>query len=275
MLVARSGTLKSEASVGSEEELGRVPAPSAPARTDASGRADSTDNLFMEDVSAPFSHPSVARSPCPAGQIVSAIQYHFGENLVRARFQEYVTRFVRVAARYEEEIRGQTSIGFPSRAASPGTLGAGIVFVDEGTGARELATNAPRIEEWMKTPMYLKYQQDFHKALVTTSLEGIDIAHQLWRLRHARNMADSEVELIFRTLAERLTSYAPVVELLSHMSSHQQGLLPLSFGLFHTHEPIRELTVDIFNALREYPVCRYNIAQALLYLTKNRWVCTS
>jgi hypothetical protein len=38
------------------------------------------------------------------------------------------------------------------------------------------------------------------------------------------------------------------------MSSHQQGLLPLSFGLFHPQEQIRELTVDIFNALREYPV---------------------
>lgn len=32
------------------------------------------------------------------------------------------------------------------------------------------------------------------------------------------------------------------------------GLLPLSFGLFHQQESIRELTVDIFNELRAYPV---------------------
>jgi hypothetical protein len=55
-LVVRSGTLKSETSVASEEELGRMPAPSAvpPTRAEASGRADSTDNLFIEDVSCLF-----------------------------------------------------------------------------------------------------------------------------------------------------------------------------------------------------------------------------
>jgi hypothetical protein len=162
-------------------------------------------------------------------QIIAAIQYHFGESLVRARFQEYVLRFVRVASRYEEEIRGQTSIGFPSKSFSEGRLGSGIVFLDEHNGQKELATNAMRIEAWTKTTTYLYYQQvlsdaeecfedtdgllqDFHKSLATTSLEGFDVAHQLWRLRHARNMSDGEVELILRTIAGKMHSYTPVIE---------------------------------------------------------------
>jgi hypothetical protein len=32
------------------------------------------------------------------------------------------------------------------------------------------------------------------------------------------------------------------------------GILPLSFGLFHQQEPVRHLTVEIFNELRQYPV---------------------
>jgi hypothetical protein len=58
ILVARSGTLKAEASLPSEEELGRLPS-SAPQRGDYTSKADSTDNLFIEDVRQLRSHPPV------------------------------------------------------------------------------------------------------------------------------------------------------------------------------------------------------------------------
>lgn len=35
---------------------------------------------------------------------------------------------------------------------------------------------------------------------------------------------------------------------------HGGGLLHLGFGLFHQKESVRELTVDLFNQLRAYPV---------------------
>ena len=74
------------------------------------------------------------------------------------RFAEYVTRFVRLASRYEEEITGgKTKIGFTSsvfveNAARP--LGSGIVFNDETLGMKELVANAHRIEAWRKTSSY-------------------------------------------------------------------------------------------------------------------------
>jgi hypothetical protein len=55
VLVARSGTLKAEASLPSEEELGRLP---TTARGDYTSKADSTDNLFIEDV-RPTPFPSM------------------------------------------------------------------------------------------------------------------------------------------------------------------------------------------------------------------------
>jgi hypothetical protein len=75
------------------------------------------------------------------------------------RFTEYVTRFVRLASRYEEEITGSTTFGFPSAPfaeipGQPPRLGSGIAFSDEATSLRELAANAHRIEAWRRTSSY-------------------------------------------------------------------------------------------------------------------------
>jgi len=42
--------------------------------------------------------------------------------------------------------------------------------------------------------------------------------------------------------------------MLALVPPHQGGLLPLSLGLLHPQEIIRECTVDIFNELRQYHV---------------------
>jgi hypothetical protein len=79
------------------------------------------------------------------------------------RFTEYVTRFVRLASRYEEEVTGATKFGYPSLPFSEGTvnrppqLGSGIVFSDEATRMRELSANANRIEAWRRTKSYQYY----------------------------------------------------------------------------------------------------------------------
>jgi len=75
------------------------------------------------------------------------------------RFTEYVTRFARLASRYEEEVTGATKFGPPSNPFTeiPGQapqLGSGIAFADEATYSRELAANAHRIEAWRKTSSY-------------------------------------------------------------------------------------------------------------------------
>lgn len=75
------------------------------------------------------------------------------------RFAEYVTRFVRLASRYEEEVTGSTTFGYPSGAfvenlSRPSQLGSGIVFNDDTLGMKELSANAHRIEAWRKTSSY-------------------------------------------------------------------------------------------------------------------------
>ncbi|ETW77958.1 hypothetical protein HETIRDRAFT_388025 [Heterobasidion irregulare TC 32-1] len=239
--IVRTGTLKAESSIGSEDDVGRVPGREKEAqKNDYTAKADSADNVFIED-------------------IITAINYHFGEGLVRARFTEYVHRFIRLASRFEEDVTGTTTIGFPSATFSEGPgessqLGSGIVFLDEAAGARELAMNASRIEGWRRTMTYQYFQEDFKRMLATSAIQGFDVSHQLWRLRHVKQMQDVEVELIMRAMAESVQTYDQVVELLALLPPHAGGLLPISFGLLHQQEAVRELTVDLFSQLRQFPI---------------------
>jgi hypothetical protein len=59
---------------------------------------------------------------------------------------------------------------------------------------------------------YLTGRRGFKKHRAADAIQGFDLAHQLSRLRLARNLGDSEAELIVRTIAENVRSYEHVVE---------------------------------------------------------------
>ncbi|KAF9540878.1 hypothetical protein EC957_003684 [Mortierella hygrophila] len=108
----------------------------------SSSKHDNGDNDFMTD-------------------ILSAIQAHYGEMVIRARFQDYVTRFVQLASQYEDQTYGQTTIGI-NRINTPESskyMGTGLVFSDESSRLKEVAANASRIEGWRATTSY-KYLQE-------------------------------------------------------------------------------------------------------------------
>ncbi|KAH0588837.1 hypothetical protein H2248_004635 [Termitomyces sp. 'cryptogamus'] len=139
-VLSRSGTLKAEPSITSEDgDLPRVGSNQG-SRPDFFKSDNNADKVFIEDIR-------------------SAIDDHFGESVVRMRFTEYVTRFVRLASRYEEEVTGSTKIGHPSSSflEQPGRraqLGSGIALSDEAASMKELTANAQRIEAWRKTNSY-------------------------------------------------------------------------------------------------------------------------
>ncbi|KAL0956922.1 hypothetical protein HGRIS_003026 [Hohenbuehelia grisea] len=237
-LNSRTGTLKSESSAASEDDMAR-----SKDKAEPGPRAENNvDTLFIEDIR-------------------SAIEFRFGETMVRMRFTEYVQRFVRLAARYEESASGgTTNIGCPTVAFCDGSqgrairLGSGIMFSDDANPMKELTANAYRIEAWRKTNSYRYCVEDFNLMQATNAIQGFDVLHQLVRLRHARTMPDAEVALVMRTLTENVKSYEQVVELLSYVIPQGGGLLHLAFGLFHQQEFVRDMTVELLNQLRCYPI---------------------
>ncbi|KAF9236644.1 docking domain of Afi1 for Arf3 in vesicle trafficking-domain-containing protein [Melanogaster broomeanus] len=256
-LVSRTGTIRAESSAASEEEMARIATrdgKESGQKTDFAAKSDSFDNMFIDD-------------------IISAIASHFGETLVRMRFTEYVTRFMRLASRYEEIASGSTKLGYPSASYVDGSLGSGIVFPDEAAGLKELAANASRIEGWRRSKSYQHCIIDSQKAQATNKIRGFDLLHQLYRLRLVKNVPDAEVELMVRSIADYVQSYEQVVELLAYMPlpPHAGGLQPLGFCLFHQCESVREATVDIFNELRVHPdTPKGNSHRVLIFATGRR-----
>ncbi|KAF5381150.1 hypothetical protein D9757_009432 [Collybiopsis confluens] len=274
-ILTRTGTLKAEVLMNDDAQIqkdGGQPAKGDVkyASTLSADAANSADNVFIEDIK-------------------TAIEYHYGESLVRVRFMEYVMRFVRLASRYEEETvlssssssvnfapsdstnpllaNAKTKIGYPSLSFKEshiasglshlGQLGSGVVFNDETLGLKELVANAHRIEGWKGTTSYKYYIADFQDHVANSPIRNMDVLHQITRLRHAsgpKKMGDAEAYAIFRSLADGVKAYDQVVELLSYLTPHSGGLLPLAFGLFHQRESVRDATVDLFNRLRVYPV---------------------
>ncbi|QRV88954.1 polarity axis stabilization protein [Ceratobasidium sp. AG-Ba] len=197
--------------------------------------AESSDGAFMEDICA-------------------VIQNHAGELLVRARITDYVQRFVRITARWEEEVYGETNIDHRTKPFSEGQLGSGATFPDEAQVTREMPSNSWRIAAWRDTAFYKFYAKDFAAHLDERAIQDIDINYLVSRMRNGRNMPDNEVEAIMQSLWACVQTYEQVVELLALLPPHHGGLTPLCFGLFHPSDTIRNLTVDFMTTLRSYHI---------------------
>ncbi|KIL66165.1 hypothetical protein M378DRAFT_75418 [Amanita muscaria Koide BX008] len=236
----RSGTWKSEAPINNEDDGGRT---SKETKIDGMGKLDySADRNFIEDIR-------------------TAIEDHFGENLVRMRFTEYVLRFVRLASRYEEETTGTTKIGCPTShfieggSEHPVQLGSGMFFNDEASCLRELNANAHRIQAWRATNSYRHCVTDFARQRASSAIQSIDVPYQVLRLKNSRNLPDAEVSSITRALTDNVKSYEQVIEFLADLVPFGGGgLVHLGFCLFHQRESVRVAAVELFNQLRTYPV---------------------
>ncbi|KDE03431.1 hypothetical protein MVLG_06094 [Microbotryum lychnidis-dioicae p1A1 Lamole] len=198
-------------------------------------------------------------------EILSSIASHHGEAAIRARCTDYVQRFVRIASRYEEDVTGTTSIGYPYAPFTTGpvsVLGSGVFFPDETMTTREMSINAGRVEGWCLTNGYTLFKQSF--ALdCERPMRQIDLSHQLARLRYSRRMQSTEVAAIMRSLAELCrTSEDAVVALLARLPAHMGGLLPLAFGLFHPSTTVRSYTISLFDQINANPTGR-KFVQAL------------
>ncbi|KAG2227363.1 hypothetical protein INT45_004318, partial [Circinella minor] len=188
--------------------------------------------------------------------VMSAIQGHYGEAHVRAKFQDYVGRFVRLAAVYEEDVYHQTKIGWPhdTELDPTGLLGHGFVFTDNITKQKELASYASRIEGWRQTISYRYYQkQGFNSLIQNSSLQKVDVYRQISKLKTLRNIPENEIVAILEALLQNIVSDKSMIEFLSYLPQYQGGLSPLGLCLFHSSTIIRRYAVELFNRLARNP----------------------
>lgn len=94
--------------------------------------------------------------------ILRSIAARHGERTIRAKWREWVLKFTRVSAQFEESVYGASAlfVGIEEQnMLPPGATGHGFVWSDDTAKNKELAGNVTRIEGWRNTRSYYSFIQ--------------------------------------------------------------------------------------------------------------------
>lgn len=251
--------------------------------------------------------------------VLTAVNERRGEGAIRAKFRLWILKFTRIAAAFEELIYGASALVVSTPAAdaaspssSPGltrtlsgstmhatsneiTKGYGYVWPTLSEKNRELASNATRIEGWMKTRSYYNYIQDLAVFYAYRPIKNIDLQHchdKLVKLRLGPDNAGAlytaicsavhsteQIDQLLVTLIN--TSPLPAAGVASATGPAAMqgiggsnlgasatwgsaggaagggGLFHLALGLFHPKLEIREKVADLLARVRDHEAGRH------------------
>jgi len=168
----------------------------------SSSTADLTgDNVFIND-------------------ILKSIAARHGERVIRAKWRDWVVKFTRIAAAFEESVYGASALYIGGddleATATAGLSGHGYVWADETAKHRELAGNVTRVEGWRNTRSYYSFIQVCLFVLVLFSsgtpahdMSDILTISRIWHssIRFARSRAS--IYITCTTACERRDSRHP------------------------------------------------------------------
>ncbi|KAF7562007.1 hypothetical protein G7046_g2135 [Stylonectria norvegica] len=208
--------------------------------TMASGTANTTqdltgDNAFVAD-------------------IMRSIAARHGERVVRAKWRDWVLKFTRIAAQFEESVYGASALyigGDDQEMTPPGASGHGYVWPDDTAKHKELAGNVTRIEGWRNTRSYYSFIQDLAQVYTVRPLKGLDLAHMHDRLRMQR-LSPAQSKDIYLTFSKYVHTYDEICLLLSVAPESHAGLFYIALGLFHKDRDVRIRTADLLERIAEH-----------------------
>ncbi|OAA50438.1 hypothetical protein NOR_00888 [Metarhizium rileyi] len=186
--------------------------------------------------------------------ILKSIAVRHGERVIRAKWRDWVTKFTRIAAQFEESVYGASALYIGSEdqdLTPPGANGHGYVWTDDAAKNKELAGNVTRVEGWRNTRSYYSYIQDLAQVYTVRPLKGLDLAHMHDRLRMQR-LSPAQSKDIYLTLSKYIHSYDEICLLLNVAPESHAGLFYLALGLFHQDRDVRLKTSELLNRVAEH-----------------------
>lgn len=221
--------------------------------------------------------------------VLASIADRRGEGAVRAKFRLWVSKFIRLAAAFEEMVYGASALNIhypvppsptitspttPSVASpilEPAVTGHGYVWPSQEAKMRELAANATRIDGWTKTRSYYNFVQDFALLFTLQPVQDLDLQHLHDKLSKLRLGSDASAA-IYLAICCRIDSYEQVNQLLSVLvngsplpatspamgsMSATSGLFYIALGLFHPRLDIREAVAELLSRIRNHEAGRH------------------
>ncbi|KAI0402661.1 docking domain of Afi1 for Arf3 in vesicle trafficking-domain-containing protein [Xylaria palmicola] len=176
--------------------------------------------------------------------ILKSIAARHGERVIRAKWRDWVLRFTRIAAAFEEGVYGASALYIGGDEHEKITGGHGFVWADDAAKQKELAGNVYRIEGWRNTRSYYSFIQDLAQIYTVRPLKGLDLHHMHDRLRTQRLTVEESREL-YLSFAKRVWSYDEICLLLTVAPESHAGLFYLGLGLSHKDRDVRTQTAEL------------------------------
>lgn len=183
-----------------------------------------------------------------------AMTNRLGELAVRAMWTDWIGRFTRMAAVFEESIYGASALyigGEVADAGAYGVAGHGYVWADDAARTRELAGNAHRIEGWRNTRSYYSLIQDVAHLYTSRPISTLDLQHHHDRLRTQR-LGPEASAAVYLAFAAAVHSHAEICQLLTVTSEAHGGLFYLSLGLLHPRVDVRRDVVGLLERVMRH-----------------------
>lgn len=212
--------------------------------------------------SAPFlihSVPDPTHDTIFIEDLLRSIAARHGEAAIRAKWRDYITKFTRMAAAFEESVYGASALYVGASEADAGAYGVqghGYVWPSEEARTRELGANVARIEGWRNTRSYYAFIQDLAALWGRRPIRVLDLAHQHDRLRYLK-LSHEDSGRIYLALAQSVRSYDEVCQLLTVVPESHAGLFYVGLGLFHPDAHVRARTVELLDRIRTHEAGRH------------------
>lgn len=191
--------------------------------------------------------------------ILRSIASRHGESVIRSKWRDYIIKFTRLAAAFQESVYGASALYIGASEADAGSFGVsghGYVWPDDISRGKELGANVWRIEGWHNTRSFYSFIQHLAAAWGRKPIRKIDLGHQLDRLRMLK-LSQEESGRIFLALHEAVTSYDEICQLLTTIPESHAGLFYLSLGLFHPEPDVRRRTMELLERIKEHEAGRH------------------
>ncbi|KAK7627867.1 docking domain of Afi1 for Arf3 in vesicle trafficking-domain-containing protein [Phyllosticta citricarpa] len=130
--------------------------------------------------------------------LLAAIANRLGEGAIRSRWRDWVLKFTRIAAVFEETVYGASAlhIGATTSTLSPTSVkGHGYVWGTEAERMKELAANVHRVEGWRNTRSYYSYVQDLARIWERQPIRNLDLLWLHDQLRATRVSHDQSASI--------------------------------------------------------------------------------
>ncbi|KAK9414116.1 putative Protein mesA [Seiridium unicorne] len=209
---------------------------------------------FANLVSGPTSSTDLTGDVIFMNDILKGIAARLGERVIRAKLRDWIVKFTRIAAAFEESVYGASALyigGDDAENGSVGHSGHGYVWADDVAKQKELAGNVCRIEGWRNTRSYYSFIQDLAQLYTIRPLKGLDLHHMHDRLR-TQKLNPSQSREVYLAFSKHVYSYDETCLLLTVAPESHAGLFYLALGLFHRDKDVRIKTTELLERISEH-----------------------